>query len=107
MRYLVWGLVALLLVLRQDHWNWDNTELMWGFLPGGLFAQACISISAACVWWLAVTFAWPVDPDEAIAGGPHPVNGSDYAADREVDPSEKAAAEAAIARTDAADRENA
>ena len=75
MRYVVWGLVVLLLVLRQDVWNWSNDKLMFGFLPAALFSQACISISAACVWWLAVTFAWPVDPD-----------GPDFARDTEVDP---------------------
>ena len=77
MRYLVWVLVVLLLVLRQDFWNWTNTKLVFGFLPASLFSQACISISAACVWWLAVNFAWPVDPDA----------GPEFASDPEVDPS--------------------
>ena len=77
MRYAVWVLVFLLLCLRQDHWNWSNTRLVWGFLPGSLFSQACISLSAVCVWWLAVTFAWPVDPD------------AEFVSDAGVDPSVK------------------
>ena len=76
MRYVVWGLVILLLVLRQDFWNWTNTKLLFGFLPAALFSQACISLSATCVWWLAVNYAWPRDPDAP-----------EFARDAGVDPS--------------------
>lgn len=65
MKWVVAGLIVLLLVLRQDVWNWSNDKLMFGFLPATLFSQACISISATCLWWFAVNFAWPVDPDAA------------------------------------------
>ena len=67
MRHVIWVLVVLLLVVRQDFWNWTNTELLFGVLPGSLFSQACISLSAACVWWLAVTYAWPADTTAGLA----------------------------------------
>ena len=63
MGWVLAGLIVFLFVLRQDFWNWENTDLVFGFLPAALFSQACISISASCLWWWAVTYAWPVDPD--------------------------------------------
>ena len=67
MPWVIAALIVLLFGLRQDVWNWTNTDLVFGFLPAALFSQACISISAACVWWLAVTYAWPVDRGAAVA----------------------------------------
>ena len=67
MGWVLTGLIVLLFVLRQDFWNWENTDLVFGFLPAALFSQACISISASCLWWWAVTYAWPVDPDAGLA----------------------------------------
>lgn len=61
MKYVIWGLVALLLVLHQDNWNWDDGTLLFGFMPVGLFYHACISIAATIVWFLATKFIWPVD----------------------------------------------
>ncbi len=59
MRYVVWGLVALLLVLHQDVWYWDDKTLVFGFMPITLFYHACISIGAGVTWFLATKFAWP------------------------------------------------
>jgi len=78
MRALVWVLVAALIVLHQDCWNWDNGTLLAGFLPVGLAYHAVISIAATVVWLLAVQFAWPTKLEETTgsessvndAGGP-------------------------------------
>lgn len=59
MRLLIGILVIVLLVAHQDYWNWDDASLMFGFLPIGLFYHLGISLAAAVVWVLAVTWAWP------------------------------------------------
>jgi hypothetical protein len=61
MRYVVWFLVAVLIVLHQDYWQWDDARLMFGFLPYTLFYHACLSIAAAVVWWMATRFCWPAN----------------------------------------------
>ena len=57
MKYAIWGLVVLLVILHQDNWLWDNDRLVFGFVPIGLFYQACISVAAAVTWLLANKFA--------------------------------------------------
>ena len=61
MKYLVWCLVALLVVLHQDFWQWDDARLVFGFLPYTLAYHAGISVVAAVVWALAIRFCWPDD----------------------------------------------
>ncbi|MCC9605478.1 hypothetical protein LOC68_22750 [Blastopirellula sp. JC732] len=61
MKYLIWSLVAALIILHQDFWNWDNANLIFGFLPVTLFYQICISLGAGLTWFLAVQFAWPAE----------------------------------------------
>ena len=61
MKYLVWSLVVLLVVLHQDYWQWDKAQLIGGFLPHSLFYHAGISLAAAVVWALAVKFCWPAE----------------------------------------------
>lgn len=61
MKYVVWGLVVVLLVLHQDNWLWDDDTLLFGFMPIGLFFHACISLAAAGTWYLGTRFAWPVE----------------------------------------------
>lgn len=51
--------VAALYILHQDVWFWRSSHLVWGFIPIGLFYQACFSVAAALLMWLLVTFAWP------------------------------------------------
>jgi hypothetical protein len=65
MKYLVCSLVGLLVVLQQDYWQWDDSRLVFGFLPYTLFYQVGISIGAAAVWLLAVKFCWPSHLDAA------------------------------------------
>ncbi|GAB5444075.1 MAG: hypothetical protein Fues2KO_44240 [Fuerstiella sp.] len=59
MKYVVWGLVVLLIILHQDVWLWDNDTLVWGFMPITLLYHACISLGAGFTWFLATKFAWP------------------------------------------------
>ena len=61
MKYGIWGLVVLLVILHQDNWLWENDRLVFGFMPIGLFYQACISVAAAVTWFLATKFAWPTE----------------------------------------------
>jgi hypothetical protein len=52
--------VLLLYVLHQDFWNWRTAyPLVFGFVPVGLFYQACFSVASALLMWLLVRFAWP------------------------------------------------
>lgn len=64
MKHFVWILVAVLLLAHHDFWFWNDDRLVFGFLPIGLFYHVFISIAAACVWFLAVTMAWPRELDE-------------------------------------------
>ena len=52
--------VVVLYVLHQDIWFWRTAHpLVFGFVPIGLFYQACFSAAAALVMWLLVKYAWP------------------------------------------------
>ncbi len=64
MKFVVWGLVLLLVVIHQDVWNWNNDRLVFGFLPVTLAYHACISIGASVAWFLAINFAWPEGLDD-------------------------------------------
>ena len=64
MKYLIWPLVIILIVVHQDFWYWEDETLFFGFMPIGLLYHVCISIAAAVVWTLACQFAWPEGIDE-------------------------------------------
>lgn len=52
--------VVVLYILHQDFWFWRTAyPLVLGFVPIGLFYQACFSVAASLVMWLLVKFAWP------------------------------------------------
>jgi hypothetical protein len=68
-RLLVWGLVAVLFVMHQDCWFWDNRTLVFGFLPIGLFYHALFSLAAGLTWALANNFAWPEEIEAWAAEG--------------------------------------
>jgi len=70
MKYVVWGLVVLLVILHQDNWLWDDATLVGGFLPITLLFHGGLSIAAAFTWFLATKFAWPADvADPSSKGG--------------------------------------
>jgi len=62
-KYLLGLGVILLIVLRQDFWNWDDNSLYFGFLPVGLAYQMLISIGATILPALACKYAWPKDAE--------------------------------------------
>ena len=66
MKYVVWGMVLLLIVLHQDVWFWNDRTLVFGFMPITLFYHACISVAAGFTWFLATKFAWPLDDDDEL-----------------------------------------
>jgi hypothetical protein len=52
--------VVALYALHQDFWFWRTANpLVFGFIPIGLFYQACFSVAASLLMWLLVKFAWP------------------------------------------------
>ncbi len=63
MKYFIWLLVLVLLVLHQDYWQWQRDELVLGFVPYSLAYHMAISVATAIVWVLAVKFVWPADAD--------------------------------------------
>ncbi len=54
----------ILAVLHQDIWNWDNANLVFGFLPVGLAYHAGYSIVAATFWAIVMKVAWPTRLEE-------------------------------------------
>lgn len=50
---------VILAVLHQDVWNWDNANLVFGFIPVGLAYHAGYSLVAAAFWAIVIKFAWP------------------------------------------------
>lgn len=68
-RRLALGAVALLAVLHQDLWLWNDGSLLFGFLPAGLAWHGALSIAAAFVWYGVTVFAWPGDPTSDAPGG--------------------------------------
>jgi hypothetical protein len=67
MQKLIWLLVAVLIIVHQDFWYWEDSTLVFGFMPIGLFYHACISLAAGMVWLLACVFAWPQELAEVDA----------------------------------------
>ena len=56
---LVLAVIALYL-LHQDFWFWRTAHpLVLGFIPIGLFYQACFCVAASLLMWLLVKYAWP------------------------------------------------
>lgn len=62
--------VIALYVLHQDFWFWRTAYfrggIPFGFIPIGLFYQACFSAAAALLMWLLVKFAWPSHLERVI-----------------------------------------
>lgn len=53
-------LVLLLIVLRNDGWNWRASRpLLLGVIPIGLWWQMMVSLLASAMMALMVRFAWP------------------------------------------------
>jgi hypothetical protein len=55
-----------LLVLHQDFWNWDRSDLLFDFLPIGLAYHAALSILAAGLGAWACFKCWPKDLEDEV-----------------------------------------
>jgi hypothetical protein len=55
-------------VLHQDVWNWDNADLVFGFMPVGLAYHAAYSLVAAAFWAVVMKFSWPHKLEEWAEG---------------------------------------
>jgi len=59
--------VVALYVLHQDIWFWRTPHpLVFGFVPIGLFYQACFSVAASLLMWLLVKHAWPAHLEDEV-----------------------------------------
>ena len=57
-RGLLYAVLALLLILHNDLWLWDDPSLVLG-LPVGLVYHIAFAIAASILMFLLVRFAWP------------------------------------------------
>ena len=59
--------VVGLYFLHQDFWFWRTAHpIVFGFIPIGLFYQACFSVAASLLMWLLVKYAWPSQLEREI-----------------------------------------
>lgn len=75
----IWIIFIAMFVLHQDFWNWDNTGLVFGFMPVGLAYHATFSIAAALLWTAAVNFAWPSEIEAWADESQEPADAPAYA----------------------------
>ena len=59
------ALIALLFMVHQDFWWWDDSTVVHGFLPVGLASQMVITLGAGIGWWLATEYCWPKQLDDS------------------------------------------
>lgn len=55
--FLIW--LLLLTILHQDFWLWNESRLVFGFLPAGMAYHVLYSFVTAATWWAATRWAWP------------------------------------------------
>ena len=60
-KIIIWSLFVVLFFMHQDFWWWNDSELVFGFMPMGLAYHAGFSIACSILGWLAIRFAWPDD----------------------------------------------
>jgi hypothetical protein len=66
-------LVLAFFALHQDLWFWRTARpLVFGFVPIGLFYQACYSVGASIVLAILVRFAWPGHLEDEVSHTPKP-----------------------------------
>ncbi len=54
----------VLAILHQDFWNWENSNLVFGFMPVALAYHATYSLVCATFWACVIKFAWPTDLEQ-------------------------------------------
>ncbi len=68
MRYVCYTLVILMFILHQDWWLWNDSTLLFGFMPIGLAYHGLFSIMASVTWGLTLYFCWPTHIEEFADG---------------------------------------
>ena len=64
-KFIVWSLFIILFFLHQDFWWWNESQLIFGFMPIGLAYHAAFQLLVlALVAALAIRYAWPHDLEE-------------------------------------------
>lgn len=53
--------IAAFILLHHDSWLWNDSRLVFGFLPAGLAYHAGYSIATAGLWAAVSRFAWTED----------------------------------------------
>lgn len=69
MKRALWPAVIVLALLHHDFWFWNDTRLVFGFLPIGLAWHVGFSIAAGILWALASKYAWPEEIEQFANGG--------------------------------------
>ncbi len=71
MKWLLTGMVVVVILMHQDTWLWTNRSLVLGFLPVGLAYHTGFSILAALALAVLVRYAWPahLEAADSIATG--------------------------------------
>lgn len=64
MKIFAYGLVITLAILHQDFWFWNDSTLVFGFMPVGLAYHGLYSVMASAVWAFVLFKAWPSHLDE-------------------------------------------
>jgi hypothetical protein len=67
-KWLLAGIVVLMVFLHQDFWLWTHKELLLGFLPIGLAYHLGYSVLASLVMLFFIRTAWPKSLEELDAG---------------------------------------
>jgi uncharacterized membrane protein len=71
MKWVLFVLTMVLIVLHQDFWNWSKVDPRWfGFMPIGLWYHAIFCVAAAVLLAMFVAFMWPTHL-ENVERDPH------------------------------------
>jgi len=66
MKWVLFLLTIVLIVLHQDIWNWNRVDpRLFGFLPVGIWYHALYCVAAAVLLAMFVAFAWPKHLEDA------------------------------------------
>lgn len=75
MQIVVYVLLALLYVLHNDVWYWDDPAIVLG-LPVGITYHLFWSLAVSLCFWLAVRYAWPAELESAAHEGAASADGA-------------------------------
>lgn len=65
-RWLLYVAIAVLYLLHNDIWLWDDARIVWG-LPVGLLYHVGYCVAATGLMVLLVNYAWPEQYDDETA----------------------------------------